>query len=129
MKYLWVKIVLFTVAVCLIIHNHCIAESPVYTDSLIDAMVESENTKMPILVVFTADWCKYCPVLKKDIEQNLSTLENTIICYVDYDKNLDLAKEYQISVLPTCLLMQNQKEHKKIIGYKGFHFFKQWLLK
>jgi thiol-disulfide isomerase/thioredoxin len=100
---------------------------PTYVDNLVNAVIESENTGHQILVIFTADWCKYCHILANDLKNNQSLVEDTIVCYIDYNKELDIAKEYDVSSLPTCLIIQSKIEKKRIVGYPGILKFKQWL--
>lgn len=113
--------------VVLVYTHETIADPPIYSTDMVDAMVESENTNLPVLVIFTADWCKYCHVLINDIEKNPQLVENTIVCYIDYDKERVLSKEYAVSSLPTAIFIEKKIETKRMVGYKGIVKLSQWL--
>lgn len=105
------------------------AEPSVYTTSLLDAIAESESSKKEVLVVFTAPWCKYCAVLKNDLDNNSGLLENKVVCYVDYDQNPDLVKEYKVRIIPDCFILKNRIEIKRKVGYINLRDFEKWLQK
>lgn len=94
-----------------------------------DAMALSESTKMPILVIFGADWCVYCKNLKKDIEngQLNKELDSYIVCYVDIDKNNDLKKEFKVKTLPDSRIIRDKKEIAMNKGYVPKDY-KKWIL-
>jgi|LakMenEpi03Aug12_release.lakeMendotaPanAssembly.Ray.scaffolds.fasta_scaffold557216_2 thioredoxin-related protein len=76
--------------------------------------VETKDKK--ILVVFGADWCKYCHELKRDL--NLMHLDNYIVCVVDVDVKPDLKKKYSCNMLPCSVILLNKKEISRKSGYK-----------
>jgi thiol-disulfide isomerase/thioredoxin len=76
----------------------------------------SSKHKRKLLLIFGADWCPYCKVLKKDISV-LNTNEY-IVCVIDTDKNSKLVDEYRIKGLPTSIAIDNQKELSRKVGYK-----------
>jgi len=100
---------------------------PIFVDSLLDAIVESENSKKDVLLIFSADWCKFCRVMKKDIDNNIRDLNGIIISYVDVDKDPELAKEFKVKQLPDYIILRNKIEIKRKVGYKNFETFKRWL--
>ena len=103
------------------------AEPPVYMSSLVDSVALSETSDKEILVVFTADWCKYCSIMKKDIAQTPSVVDNKIVCYVDYDENTDLVKEYRVKLIPDYFILKKRIETKRKVGYTNFGNFIRWL--
>lgn len=106
--------------------------SILYSNSIVkdfeDAIALSESSKMPVLVVFSAEWCKYCSLLKKDIDNGeySKELDKYIVCFVDVDKRADLKKEYRVSTIPDSRIIKDQKEQKQIIGYDKTKY-KKWL--
>jgi thioredoxin-related protein len=78
-----------------------------------------------ILVIFGADWCPYCKVLKKDIV-NIDT-KQYIVCIVDTDKNTNLVNEYKIKGLPTSIILNiSKQELTRKTGYKADDY-NSWL--
>jgi thiol-disulfide isomerase/thioredoxin len=103
------------------------AGSPVYVESLVDAMAESESTGKDIFVIFTADWCGACRVMKKDIDKNPQFLESYIVCMIDYDTNPDLIKEYGVRTIPDYFVLKNKKEIKRRKGYSNIIKLREWI--
>lgn len=70
-----------------------------------------------VLLIFGADWCPYCKVLKKDIG-SLDT-NKYIVCIIDTDKHSDLVGEFKIKGLPTSIILTaNKQELSRKTGYK-----------
>jgi len=100
---------------------------PVFTDNLLDAIALSESSEKDILVVFSAEWCKFCKILEKDIVQNPAAFDNLVICYVDIDNNKDLAKIYNVGKIPDYFILHNKIETKRRVGYKNKQDLVEWL--
>ena len=69
------------------------------------------------IVDFYADWCGPCRKLSPimdEIEQELS--ENVKFTKINTDENIDLAKEYQISGIPTLLVFKNGELVERMVG-------------
>ena len=69
------------------------------------------------IVDFFANWCGPCrklsPILE-EIEQEYS--EKVKFTKINTDENLDVARNYQISGLPTLLLFKNGKIEERMVG-------------
>lgn len=109
------------------ITNSGFCDSVYIENSLEDAVLLSQDTGQPVLVVFSADWCKYCNIMKKDIEQNLSDFDSYIICYIDNEKREDLVKEYRVKTIPDYFILKNNIEIKRKVGYKNYSNLTEWL--
>jgi len=77
------------------------------------------------LIIFSAEWCKYCQYLKKDLPSfDLSKYEVDI---VDVDKEDKLSKKYKIKSLPTSIIIDhNNLEKSRIKGYEKNKYL-NWL--
>lgn len=74
------------------------------------------------LLIFSADWCKYCQVAKKDMQKNKDLSEiikNYEIIDIDYDLDKDLVKGYNVNSIPAFIVYQDGKEIKRKFGYSG----------
>lgn len=96
-----------------IIDNHEVAQSL------------SKETQMPLLTIYSADFCGYCQNLKKDIIE-LDTLDKFIVCIVDVEKNKELQTQMKVKNLPTSIITINNKELSRKIGYNKKEY-KDWL--
>jgi thiol-disulfide isomerase/thioredoxin len=110
-----------------ILETQSFAENPVYSDNLLDSIALSESSKKDVLVIFTADWCKYCSIMKNDLKKDESLLEDKIICLIDFDTNHDLVKMYNVKTIPDYFILKNKVETKRKVGYTGKSNFMKWL--
>lgn len=82
-----------------------------------------------IIVVFGADWCPYCEVLKKDA-QKIQELSKYIVCFLDTDnrdKNQSVINIFKPKSLPTSLFLDTtNKVLSRKIGYRPKDYT-QWL--
>jgi thioredoxin 1 len=127
LKRVMIKILYSLIFFIITLSNTGLCDSFYIYDSLEDAVIISQNTKQPILVVFTADWCKFCNVMKKDIEDNITDFDDYIICYVNSEKRSDLAKEYRVKTIPDYFVLKNNIEIKRKVGYSNYMNLTQWL--
>ena len=80
----------------------------------------SNEYKRKVLVVFGAEWCPYCEILKKDIPE-IKKLQKHIICLIDTDNkasNQVVINKYRPKNLPTSILIDKEKEISRKIGYR-----------
>lgn len=96
-----------------------------------DISLAEENAKAnnkTLLLIFTADWCKYCVPLKQQVQLNIDTVNKKfVVCYVDFDKNKDLAKKYNIRSLPSSVFVKDNGERRTIMGFSNFSSYKNYL--
>lgn len=95
-----------------------LANPPVFVDNYTEAQKISEQLKQPMILIFSADWCKYCIKLKKDITQNIDKFENTTIAIVDIEKYPKVARKYKVTNIPRSIFFD--KEGRKIKDTTGY---------
>lgn len=103
------------------------AAPPIFLHSPSDAFALSEDLKLDVFLLFTADWCASCGIMKKDIHSNLENFDNIIFCYVDYDKYKDMALQYDVKILPDYRIYRNKMEIKRKIGYTNKKDLLEWM--
>ena len=70
-----------------------------------------------VVVDFWAQWCGPCRKLMPLMEQIQSEFQDEIKIYkIDADKNINSAKEYGISSLPTVLIFKNGEAKEIMAG-------------
>jgi thiol-disulfide isomerase/thioredoxin len=104
-----------------------LAAPPVFVKNPEEAFMLSEEINADVFLIFTAEWCPSCKVMKNDIYNNLDQFQNSIICYIDYDKYKDMAKQYDVKILPDYRIYRNKVEIKKKIGYKSKNELFDWI--
>jgi thiol-disulfide isomerase/thioredoxin len=79
---------------------------------------ESMYADKQVVLFFSAKWCPTCQALNKDINTNLSDIpSDVVIVSVDYDSNLDLRRQYGVTVQHTLVLID--KEGNQIKKWTG----------
>lgn len=65
------------------------------------------NSRIPVLVDFTAEWCGPCKMMKPVLEQLKRSMGDKVrILKVDVDRNAELAARYNIRSVPALMLFQ-----------------------
>lgn len=86
------------------------------------------NSKIPVLVDFSAEWCGPCqmalPILEKIANDYVSKLK---VCRVDSDKNIELCAEYKVLSIPNFILFKDGKIAKQMAGYTSEEDFLEFL--
>ena len=98
-----------------------IDNKPIFEENYEKATSHGERN---VLIIFGADWCKYCRVLKGDMPK--MNLDGYVICIVDVTKNKDLKNSHGVSSLPTSIVMEKGKEVARTVGYSAQQY-KDWL--
>lgn len=87
-------------------------------------LAKAHNKK--VVLIFSANWCGHCKSLKKDIEL-LYHEKKVLVCVIDIDKDKKLIKPYDVSGLPTSIIVDCQnKEIARKTGYNQ-NIYEQWL--
>lgn len=79
---------------------------------------------MKKMIRFTASWCGPCKMLAKNLENINTDLPITVI---DIDENTQLASEYNIRGVPTLVMLEDEKEIKRMVGVKSLKELDGWI--
>lgn len=91
-------------------------------------LVASARVEAAELLIFTASWCAPCQALKKDLAADPSILAGMEWGYVDFDKEKEMAKSYDVTSVPTFLILEGDKVVRRHVGYPGPEKLKKWLI-
>lgn len=70
-----------------------------------------------VLVDFYADWCPPCKVQSPVVAKVGRRIGGTAsVAKVDVDEQPDLAREFQIEVLPTLIVLKDGQEARRLLG-------------
>ena len=69
-----------------------------------------------MVVDFFANWCGPCRKLAPILEEVEGELANVKFAKINTDENLEMAKKYQVSGLPTLMVFKNGEAVERIVG-------------
>lgn len=72
-----------------------------------------------IMLRFHATWCAPCRAMERTIEKVIPDFKNLRIVSIDVDEDSDLSVEYKIRSVPTLILIQDDKEVKRLVGNRN----------
>jgi len=102
------------------------ANEPIHSNNYNDAILLSKTIEHKVLLIFSADWCVNCQVLKNDLIKH-NDLHDIIICTVDIDHSPDIARSFKIRKIPVSIILDNNQEKSRYIGYKQYTEYLLWI--
>lgn len=79
-----------------------------------EEVCENGDCQKNYIVLFTAQWCPQCPRMKKTLAKLEE--EGYIVYYIDTDENQEAAEEFNITKLPTTVIMDKGQEVTRFEG-------------
>ena len=117
------RISCFVLTAAMIVCNSGVAAEIPWSTNIEDALQRAAANGQPVLMEFTADWCKYCKKMEKntftdvDVVQRIS--RDFVAVKVDADQNKDLVKDLGIKGLPAILIVSpDLKVIERISGFQ-----------
>lgn len=93
-----------------------------------DELTEKIKAPEKTLVLFSAEWCGPCKVLKPNMEVVEDELKDSYnFIKADISENEENTKRFGIKNIPTCILIQEDKEIARFSGVKNTEQIKKFL--
>jgi thioredoxin 1 len=83
-----------------------------------DFRLEVENSDEISIVDFFATWCGPCKMLSPIFEQLSDEMNGQAKFFkVDIDENVDLARQFNVSSVPTMIIFRNGEVLDRLVGF------------
>ncbi|WP_437732344.1 thioredoxin [Sorangium sp. So ce1335] len=93
------------------------ASQNVHTFTLENFESEVLQSPIPVLVDFTATWCAPCKALAPLVDKLADEFQGKVkVGKLDIDAAPDLAKQYGVRSIPTCILFKGGINAKQQVG-------------
>ena len=76
-------------------------------------VIESDR---PVLIDFFATWCGPCKMVSPVVDEIAVEHPEIKVCKLDVDRNMDLARTFQVMSVPTLVAMKDGQVINKSIG-------------
>nr|XP_016934354.1 thioredoxin-2 [Drosophila suzukii] len=82
-----------------------------------DKLIEDAGANKYVLVEFYATWCGPCAMIGPRLEQLATEYSGRmLVLKIDVDQNEDLAVQYEVSSMPTFLIIKNRVTLIQFVG-------------
>jgi thioredoxin 1 len=96
------------------------------TDNNFDS--EIQNSKVPVLVDFFANWCEPCKMLAPILENIEKEMEGKfVLAKANLDETPLVAQKFQVEKIPTVVLFKEGKPVSGFVGLAQPQQIKDWL--
>ena len=79
---------------------------------------EIKSSEKTVLIDFYADWCGPCRMVSPIVDKIASEHPEYLVCKVNVDDEPELANEFEVSSIPTLVVMRDGEIVNQSVGAK-----------
>ena len=96
--------------------------------TLTEGAFQQETKQGLVLVDFYADWCGPCRMMTPVLEKVADELAGKVtIAKIDIDQSQQIATQFQVSSIPTLVLLNAGKEAGRLVGLRDAAAIKDFI--
>lgn len=84
---------------------------------------------MKKVVMFSAAWCQPCKQAKPKFQLLAESARDMEFEIIDIDENRDMAQDFNITGVPTFMLIEDNEEVQRLVGAQNVARVKEFLTK
>ena len=92
-----------------------------------DNFETAKTSDKTVLIDFYADWCGPCRMVSPIIDEIASERPDVLVCKVNVDEEGELAQMFEVSSIPTLVVMKNGEVVNTSIGARAKPIILSWL--
>lgn len=92
-----------------------------------DNFDEVKTSNKTVLIDFYADWCGPCRMVSPIIDEIANERPDVLVCKVNVDEEPALAQMFDVSSIPTIVVMKNGEIVNTSIGARAKPIILSWL--
>ncbi len=92
-----------------------------------DNFDEVKTSNKTVLIDFYADWCGPCRMVSPIIDEIANERPDVLVCKVNVDEEPALAQMFDVSSIPTIVVMKNGEVVNTSIGARAKPIILSWL--
>lgn len=87
----------------------------------------AKTSDKTVLIDFYADWCGPCRMVSPIIDEIANERPDVLVCKVNVDDEAELAQSFDVSSIPTLVVMKNGEVVNTSIGARAKPIILSWL--
>ena len=103
-----------------------------FSDNLDEGFARAQVSRKPVVVSIFALWCPYCREMRETTMRAPEVVEAAKAfewVFIDIDRNMTLARQYDVRAIPTFLLFDpDGNQRSRIVGKVGPVQFREYLI-
>lgn len=80
---------------------------------------EVADSEKPVIIDFWAEWCGPCRMMSPIVDEIAEQSDQYKVMKVNVDEEKDLAMRFEISAIPTIVMVKNGEVTGVSVGYKS----------